>query len=291
MVLRHWVLVVLLAGLVGGGAYYSGRGAIVQYRSQLAVQISSAKQVFSRLDDIDFDEMALRTDPILSEALILTTQGLGKEVVNALNLQLRLGDPTLFRDQLMTGLTLDTTVLVPGSFHLAVGSGGHELRDEQGTVIAQGTLEDPVVGPGFSFFVLPQPSPLEVEFSILSPAVAASFVTGGLSYRVRPSTNAVDIWFAGTDQTLVPLILTNAAVQLRNLGVRRARGSLASRREYIQHQLAISDQALQQSLRDLQGFKEGQEITDLSAQQAAVVQTMRSLEEDRQFALVQIATI
>ena len=291
VVLRHWVLVVLLAGLVGGGAYFSGRNAIVQYQSKLTVQISSSKQVFSRLDDIDIDEMALRTDPILSEALILTTQGLAKEVVNALNLQLTLGDPTVFRDRLMTGLTLDTALLVPESFHLAVGAGGHELRDEQGTVIAQGTLEDPVVGPGFSFFVLPQPSPLDVGFSILSPAVAASFVTGGLSYRVRPSTNVVDILFTGTDQTLVPLILNNAAVQLRNLGVVRARGALGSRREYIQQQLAISEQALQQSLRDLQGFKEGQEITDLSAQQAAMVQTIRSFEEDRQLALVQIATI
>lgn len=291
VVLRHWMLVVLLAGLVGGGAYFSGRNAIVQYQSKLTVQVNSKKQVFARLDDIDVDELALRTDPILSEALILTTQGLAKEVVNALNLQLTLGDPILFRDQLLTGLTLDTALLVPGSFHLAVGAGGHELRDEQGMVIAQGTLEDPVVGSGFSFFVLPQPSPVEVEFSILSPAVAASFVTGGLSYRVRPSTNAVDIWFAGTDQTLVPLILNNAAVQLRNLGVRRTRVASRSRREYIQQQLLLSDQALQQSLRDLQTFKEGQEITDISAQGAGVVETIRGLQQNRQLVLVQISTI
>ena len=255
------------------------------------MQVTSPKQVFSRLDDIDIDELALRTDPILSEALVLTTQGLAKEVVNALNLQLRLDDPTVFREQLMTGLTLDTTVLVPGSFHLAVGSGGHELRDERDTVIAQGTLEDPVVGPGFSFFVLPQPSPVEVGFSIQSLAVAASFVTGGLSYRVRRSTNAVDLWFSGTDPTLVPLILNNAAVQLRNMGARRARVASRSRREYIQQQLTLSEQALQQSLRDLQTFKEGQEITDLSAQGAAVVQTIQGLARDRQLALVQIATI
>lgn len=124
VVLRHWVLVGLLAGLVGGGAYFSGRSAVVMYRSQLSVQVTSPKQVFSRLDDIDVDELALRTDPILSEALVLTTQDLAKEVVNALNLQLALADPTVFRDGLLTGLALDTTALVPGIFHLAVGGGG-----------------------------------------------------------------------------------------------------------------------------------------------------------------------
>ena len=33
VVLRHWLLVVLLAGLVGTGAYYAGRRTMPQYQS------------------------------------------------------------------------------------------------------------------------------------------------------------------------------------------------------------------------------------------------------------------
>ena len=82
VVRRHWLIVSVLAILVGGGAYYAGRRAVPQYRSRLTVQISSPKQVFARLDDIDVDELALQTDPILSEALVLTTHGLALEVVD-----------------------------------------------------------------------------------------------------------------------------------------------------------------------------------------------------------------
>ncbi|MCH8938228.1 MAG: hypothetical protein IH966_02300, partial [Gemmatimonadetes bacterium] len=105
VVVRHWALVLLLAGLVGAGAYYSGRRAVPQYQSNLTVQISSRKQVFSPLGDIGLDELSLRTDPILSEALVLTTQGLALEVVDDLALQLQLADPIGHRGELLVGIS------------------------------------------------------------------------------------------------------------------------------------------------------------------------------------------
>ena len=124
------------------GAYYSGRKAIVQHQSKLAVQVTSPKQVFSRLDDIDVDELALRTDPILSEALVLTTQGLAIEVVHALDLQVRLDHAGVFRGDLMAAITVDSTAVQPEEFHLVVGSQNFELQRTDGTVVA--TNEEPV---------------------------------------------------------------------------------------------------------------------------------------------------
>ena len=99
VVIHHGRLVFLLAALAAGGAYISGRDAIDQYQSVLTVQISSRKQVFARMDDIDVDELALRTDPVLSEALVLRTQRLALQVVEAPHLQLRfeMTDPSQFR--------------------------------------------------------------------------------------------------------------------------------------------------------------------------------------------------
>ena len=291
VVFRHWLLVLLLAGLVGGGAYYSGRKTIPRYQSNLAVQITSPKHVFARLNDIDVDEFALRTDPILSEALVLTTQGLALRVVDALGLQINLDDPARFRGRVLTGIAIDPAGAAPGHFRLVVRDQRHELLDATGTVVATNTIDQPVVGPGFSFQIVQQDQPTTVDFSLVPREVAASFVRGGLSYQVRQGTNAVDIGFTGTDPTLVPLILNDAAVQLRNMGVRRARDQARARRDYIQQQLARSDSAYQQSLRDLQAFKEGQEITNLSAQEDAIVQTIRQLAQDRQMAEVQISTV
>lgn len=291
VVLRHRVLVILFAGLVGAGAFYSGRKVVPQYQSALTVQISSPKQVFARLDDIDVDELALRTDPILSEALVLTTQSLALKVVDDLGLQLQLADPLVRRGEVLTGVAIDQDNAAPGAWQLVVGPRGYLLRDVAGPAIAAGPLNETVVGPGFSFRVIPPLELTTVDLRIASRETAAAGVTGGLSYRVRQGTNAVDLSYTGTDSTIVPLILNAAASQLRNMGVERALVSARSRRQYIEAQIEQSDSLLRQSLRDLQQFEEARQISNLSAQETAIVQTIQRLKQDRQQDLVRISTI
>ena len=288
---RHWVIVSVLAILVGGGAYYAGRQAVPQYRSRLTVQIHSPKQVFARLDDIDVDELALQTDPILSEALVLTTQGLALEVVDGTQLQIGIDDPTVFRGRVMTGILVDSGSAPPGEYQLEVDTERYRLMDAFGTILSTGTLEEPVTGPGFSFTALPQDPGRSVGIRVVTRAAAARRVSAGLSYRVRDGTNAVDMWYTGTDPTLVPVVLQRAAFLLRTMGVRRAMATAAARRTYIENQLRQSTVEFQASLRELQEYKEGQQITDLGIQENAVMQTIRQLEENRHSAMVQVSTI
>ncbi len=291
MVKRHWLIVSLLAILVGGGAYYAGRQAVPQYRSRLTVQINSPKQVFARLDDIDVDELALQTDPILSEALVLTTQGLALEVVDGTQLQIGLADPAVFRGRVMTGILVDSGGAPPGEFQLEIDTAGYRLMDAFGAILGTGTLDQPVVGPGFSFTALTQDPALAVGLQVVPRRVAAGRVSAGLSYRVRDGTNAVDLWYTDTDPTLAPVVLRRAAFLLRTMGVRRAIATAAARRSYVENQLLQSTAEFQASLRELQEYKEGQQITDLGAQELAVVQTIRQLEQDKHAASVQVSTI
>ena len=291
VVLRYWLLVILLAGLVGAGAYYSGRQAVPLYQSRLTVQINSPEQVFSLRGSINFDELALRTNPILSEVLVLTTQGLGLEVVDHLSLQLQPSDPTVHRGDVFTNIAIDPNAANPGTFRLVVTPQGYQLLDVTGAVLASGSVVDTVAGPGFSFAIRQRAAPIAVDFGIIGRPLAAARVTGGVSYSVRDGTNAVDLSYTSTDPTLVPLILNEAALQLRNMGVQRSLASASSRRQHIEAQLEQSDSAFQRSLRDIQQFREGRQITDLSAQAAAIVQTIQRLEQDRQLELVRLSTL
>ncbi|MCH6546934.1 MAG: hypothetical protein IH798_00680 [Gemmatimonadetes bacterium] len=180
-----------------------------------------SEQVFAR-QSFNFDELTLRTDPILSEVLVLTTQALALEVVDHLSLQLQPSDPTVHRGDVFTNIAIDPNAANPGTFRLVVNAQGYQLLDVTGAVIASGAVVDTVAGPGFSFAIQPRAAPMAVDFAIISRPSAAARVTGGLSYRVREGTNAVDLSFTGTDPTLVPLILNDAALQLRNMGVQRA---------------------------------------------------------------------
>jgi len=222
---------------------------------------------------------------------VLTTQGLALEVVDDLALQLQLADPSVHRGELLTDISVSPDSIVPGTYRLVAGPQGYELRDAAGAAIATGVPEETVVGPGFSFRVLPQVESVTVDLKILSRVAAAAAVTGGLSYRVRDGTSAVDLSFTGTDPTVVPLILNGAALQLRHMGVRRALATSQTRRRYIEEQLQQSDSLVRQSLRDLQRFKEGRQITDLSAQVGAIVRSIQGLEQDRQLSQVRMSTI
>ncbi len=291
VVTRHSRLVALLTVLVAGAAWFSARKQIPRYQSRLTVQISSPKQVFAQLEGMRVDELALQTDPVLSEALILTTQQLALEVVRSLALHVELDNPELHRGDVLAAVTADSTA-VPGAYRLTLrAAGGAELLDAAGSQIAQASAGEPVAGPGFSLRGLPAPGGRTVPFHVVRPEEAAAWVSAGLSYNVREGTNAVDITFGGTDPTLVPQILNAAAVALRLDGVRRAQEIAARKRSYVAEQLANADASYRAKLADLQRFKEGEQITDLSVEEQAVVQSIQTLEQQRQQLTVQMTTL
>ncbi len=291
VVSRHWRLVALLTVLVAGGAWYSARRQVPRYQSRLTVQVSSPKQVFAQLEGMRVDELALQTDPVLSEALILTTQQLALEVVRGLGLQIELDDPGLRRGDVFAAVTADSTAL-PAAYRLTVQpTRGFELKDGSGAVVAQGQAGEPIAGPGFTLRLPPSPEARTVDFHVDRPEVAAAWVSGGLSYNVREGTNAVDISFSATDPTLVPQILNAAAVALRLDGVRRALEIAARKRTYVAEQLAKADSSYRAKLAELQRFKEGEQITDLSVEEQAVVNSIQTLEQQRQQLTVQMVTL
>ena len=291
VVSRHWRLVALLTLLVAGGAGYSARRQVPRYQSRLTVQVSSPKQVFAQLEGLRVDELALQTDPVLSEALILTTQQLALGVVRGLGLQLELDDPSLRRGDLFAAVSVDSTAL-PAAYRLTVQpTGGVELRDAFGATLARGPAGSAVAGPGFTLRLASSPDPRSLAFHVIRPEVAAAWVSGGLSYHVREGTNAVDISFSGTDPTLVPQILNAAAVALRLDGVRRAQEIAARKRTYVADQLAQADASYRAKLAELQRFKEGEQITDLSVEEQAVVSSIQTLEQQRQQLAVHMSTL
>jgi tyrosine-protein kinase Etk/Wzc len=253
--------------------------------------VSSPKQVFAQLEGVRVDEMALQTDPVLSEALILTTQQLALEVVRDLALQVELDDPQLHRGDVFAQVTADSTAQ-PGAYRLTVQPGeGYRLHDASGALLDQGPPGAPVNGPGFSLRLVPSPEARTLSFQVVRPEEAASWVSGGLSYSVREGTNAVDIRFGATDPTQVPQILNAAAVALRLDGVRRALEIAARKRGYVAEQLAGADSAYRAKLAEVQRFKESEQITDLSVEEQAVVGSIQDLEQERQQVAIQMATL
>jgi capsular exopolysaccharide synthesis family protein len=288
----HWRLVAFLTAVVVFAAYASSRRAVPRYQSALTVQVNSKKQVFARLDDIDVDELALKTDPVLSEALVLTTQRLALTVVDHLGLRLQFQDHELWRDQVVFDVQVDTLAR-PDSFVLRLkGPAGYEVRDAGQQLIAAGGYDTPAAGPGFSFKVRPyQGEPYEARFVVLPRAAAAAIVSGGLAYEVRGQTTSIVIRFTGTDPTLVPHVLNAAATALREFGADRTRDMAQQRLNYVRSQVEQAAERYRQSLAEVQRYKERQSLIDLSAEEIAVINSIQEFEREKQRRLVDVAAL
>ncbi len=292
VLVRHWRIVALLCLVVPGGAWFAARNSVPRYQSRLTVQVSSQKQVSSQWESNSVDELALKTDPVLSEALVLTTQRLALGVVQALRLQLAPMDASVRRSQFFADIIIDSVAPVGRYDLLTRGPVGWELHDGGGRVLSKGSYADRVIGPGFSFRVQPQDGVARnIPFDILIPEEAAAWVSGGVSYTIREGTNAFDIYFTGTDPSLVPLILNQIALQLRMDGTERMKELAGKKLDYISQQLATAKDASQEKLKEMQRFKEAQQITDLTSEETAIVQSISDADKERQRLMVQIATL
>jgi len=288
----HWRVVALLTVLVVFAAYTNARRAIPRYLSSLSVQVNSRKQVFARMDDIDVDELALRTDPVLSEALVLSTQRLALSVVDNLGIRLQFEDPEIWRDQVVYDIQVDTLAR-PDSFVLQLrGPAGYELRDLSRRVVASGGFDTPAVGPGFSFKVRPyEGEPYSARFAVVPRVSAAATVSGGLSYQVQQNSNSVAITYTGTDPTQVPEILNAAAVSLREFGAARTREMALQRLNYIRSQVDAAAERYRQALGEVQRYKERQGMTDLTAEEIATINSIQDFEQQKQQRLLDLASL
>lgn len=292
MLFSHWRVVVFLTVLVVFATYYASKRAIPRFQSQATVQVSSKKQVFARLDDIDVDELQMRTDPVLSEALVLSTQALALTVADNLGLRLQMDDPEVRRNDVLYDVQVDSLAR-PDSLTLSIlGPRGYEVRDSRQQLVASGGYDTPAVGPGFSFRVREyEGEPYAVRFSIWARVSAADAVRGGVSFAVQPNTNVVSVTFTGTDPSLVPDILNEALIALQNYGSDRIREVASRRLHYISDRVDDARERYLASLSGIQAYKESQHTTDLSAEEVAIINSIQDFEHEKERLSVDLATL
>jgi tyrosine-protein kinase Etk/Wzc len=292
VLLAHWKVVALSTFLVLLATWTASRRSVPRYQSQASVQVSSKKQVFARLDDIDIDEMQFKTDPVLSEALVLSTQSLAQTVSNRLGLRLQFDDLEIRRNDVVYDVQVDSLAR-PDSFELRItGPQGYEVRDARGQLVASGGYDAPAVGPGFTFMVHEYDGePYRARLAILPPVTAADGVRGGVGFAVQQNTNVVNVTYTGTDPSLIPDVLNAALRALQNYGADRARDVMANRLRYIQERVEDARERYLTSLARMQAYRETQHTTDLSAEEVALINSIEEFEREKERKMLDLATL
>lgn len=289
MVRAHWLVVAVITVLVVGAAWLGSRNTVQRYQATATVQINSRKGVIPQLNDLDVEEMALRTDPVASEALVLTTQTLALAVTDAAGLQLQTGDGSP-RGEAIQAVRVDS-VLLPAAYALHRTGAGWSVRDAAGALVSAGPYDSLASVPGARFAVVPADSGAAVPLTVVPRVAAAATVRAGLSYSVQPNTNIVTVTYTGTDGTIAPLVLNSALQALADYGASRARQYATDRLRYIEERLVDARDRYTASLERMQRYEERQATTDVSAEEIALVGTLQEYERERQRRQVDLATV
>ncbi len=281
----HWKIVGFICVLVVFAAYTSAKRAMPRYRSDASFQVGSKKYGATRLDEPQVNELDIKTDPVLSEALFLKTQSLALAVVDSLGLQLRLVDERIGR-----GTVLDNVRVSPAApndtFQLVLkGAAGYQLRDARGRVTDAGGYAVPVRDTvhGFSFVVQPSDDSRTVRFAIIPRVEAGNDVRAGMGFDVQQQgTTVVGAWYEGADPTLAPDILNQALDILRWNGVARLRETAAQREEFLKSSLEEAGGQYRGALAALQQYKETQHTTELSVEEQALLNSLQMFDREKQ---------
>ena len=280
----HWKIVVLVTVLVVVASYSSARRTLPRYRSDASFQVGSKKYAAPRLDEPQVNELDIKTDPVLSEALILKTQNLALAVVDSLGLQLK-----LLEERVPRGSVLDNVhvyLAAPNDTFLLYlrGPEGWQVRNTHGAVLEAGAYGTPVVDSarGFAFFVRPSDVPRVVRFAITSPVAAANEVRGGLGFDIQEGTTVVGAYYDGDDPSLAPDILNEALGVLRWTGVARLQVMSLQREAFLKSSLAEAGTQYHQALAALQQYKEQEHTTDLTAEEQALLNSVQMFDREKQ---------
>ena len=280
----HWKIIVLICAVVVFAAYTSAKRAQPRFRSDASFQVGSKKYGATRLDEPQVNELDIKTDPVLSEALFLKTQNLALSVADSLGLQLRLVDERAGRRNFVDEVRVAPAAPLDSFALVLKGPAGWEVRDGRGRVLEAGSYAEPVRDSvrGFSFVVRPSDETRTVRFVVTSRVEAANAVRAGMGFDVETGTTVVGAWYEGADPSLAPDVLNQALEILRWNGVARLKETAAQREDFLKTSLAEAEGQYRGAAAALQDYKEAQHTTDLSAEEQALLNTLQALDRDRE---------
>lgn len=268
---RLWLVLVVFTVTAASSIWAVSRQRVF-YQGALTLQVNDPLQrqrglvVGARVSGMD-----IFVDPIESEIQVLRSSTIAASVVDSVGLRLRRVPGEALRSDLVRDIRMASDA-PNGRYQLVYGDDGRSaaFRMADGTILGQadvGTRLDA----GFVSFVL-QPPPDEGRVHDLD-IVPGAAVRGEVVFSAAPreSTNIIDVSLIHPDPYLVPAILNQAALALREKGAERVRGQARADIDFINDQLDSARTKLARSMSEIRDFKKTQAFTNLSAREQALV--------------------
>lgn len=234
--------------------------------------------------------MDWRVDRLLSEQQVIKSQIVGERVAKALGLRVAVSGSKKVRfssifDSIPPKIIGEPSVT---EYRLALGRNDYALT-------GGGTRYGPVPygrvldagGLVLQLMHRPNVDDDEVTLSIMPLAAAAGGVRGGVSTRVVPQTDIVEITYQGGDPKLVRDIANTVATSYASFSSETQKSSARGKSEFIMEQLKKQEKLLFEAQEQIKRFQGANQTSDVTSEAAALFANIHTLEADRRAALVE----
>jgi len=284
---RWWVVVAIFLAVLLVTAWRVSRQTRL-YQALAVIQIDQAQRPLSGLDPMG--PMDYRIDPIQSAQELIKSQEIADRVASVLGLRLVIVRPAKVLRSTVLGETIpvvDSTVSY-GEFTLRFGDDTYALT-ANGRTLSSARYGAPVRGGGVSLTVPSRPDidATEVVMALMPLRAASAGVRGGIVARGRPQTNIVEIFYAGADPVAVQQIANHVAGAYRDFSIEHRQREAASRTQIILLSLNEQRRRLDSAQNAVQAFKERERLSNVSAEQSALIASIKRFEDDRDALLIE----
>ena len=285
---RRWpVVLAVVAAFVVASIWWTSK-QVRLYRAWATVRIQEAPAPIVGVQTPTFRDY--RIDPIQSEQQLIRSHAIGERVARAMGYRLRITNPQqLWRSRFFghTPPEVDSSAvegeyvvrLAPSTYTLEVG----------GRAVASATYGVPISGPGFRFTVPARPAidQDEVVLELISVDAAAAEVRGMTGTRRVPETNVIEISFTGYDPEYVKLTADAIMYEFEAFAREARRQQASTQTKFIWEQIRNQEQLLSAAQDALKSFKQRAKVSDIGAEQAAMIAGITELERKKDDAVVE----
>ena len=284
---RWWVVVVVVAGFVGFSAWWAMKQPRM-YRASSSVRIQETPAPIVGVQTPTLRDY--RIDAIRSEQELIRSHTIGERVADQMGFRLQIAEPQrLWRSKFFgrTPPVVDSAA-VEGEYVVRLAPSSYAL-EVRGNRIASAAYGEPVAGPGFRFTVPARPviDQDAVVLRIISLDEAASAVSGAIRPTRIPETNIIEISYTGTDPEYVKLTADAAMYAFEAFAREERRKQASEATRFIAEQMRNQEELLRSAQDALKAFKQRANVSDIGAEQAAMIAGITELERRKDEAVVE----
>jgi polysaccharide biosynthesis transport protein len=232
-----------------------------------------------------------RYDAMIAEQRIIGSSAVAKLVADAEGMRLRIAEPANARRSEVFGTT-------PPVVDNAATIAEYELRFEDRAAIlrsadrevARAPYGAPIAYGGLSFTVPSRPRRISqdhVVLEVVSRDVAAADILASMGTTVQEKTNIIEISYVGTDPVTVARVTNGIATAYEEFSKATQRAEQRNKITFIRDNLREQQDSLYRAQDALRAFKEGNRLTDVTAEQAALQSRIAGFETARREAVLE----